>query len=300
MGRLFLRVGWIGLVLLCTGTRAIAQSAPYCAAGESPTFVLGFADLKSQVGDAMGDPIECEHTNPDNGDALQQTTTGLAFYRMATNTPTFTNGNEHWGLTESGLVTWTGNDIDPPGVVVPAATAPPSPAPVGATTTPTATVAPTSMATPTPIPTVTATATPAAARYTGRPQDLLFPVTDLGAGWSVSMQTQDAANQFSSGGLHTSYGNSSQRTNSYVSSYVEVYNDVPSAVAGWKDLVNSLPAGGQPIPTCDTGLAIPNSDGSVLLACRIKNVDLIVNFATTTVAMRALQDMIDRVNAQAH
>jgi hypothetical protein len=87
----------------------------YCSAGSSPEFVFGFAALKSQLGDGMGMPIECEHANPDNGDTLQQTSTGLSFYRKSTNTPTFTNGWDHWGLTTAGLVYWTGSSIDPPG-----------------------------------------------------------------------------------------------------------------------------------------------------------------------------------------
>src|SRR5215204_387851 len=97
---------------------ASAAASPNCQLGQAPEFVLGFAALQQSVGQAMGDPIECEHANPANGDTLQQTTTGLAFYRKATNTSTFTNGSEHWGLTSSGLVFWTGSSIDPPGSVV--------------------------------------------------------------------------------------------------------------------------------------------------------------------------------------
>ena len=95
---------------------ALAQSAPFCQAGASPGFVLGFADLTTRVGDAIGDAIECEHANPANGDTLQKTTTGLSFYRKATNTPTFTDGFNHWALISTGqVVTWTGSSIDPPG-----------------------------------------------------------------------------------------------------------------------------------------------------------------------------------------
>jgi hypothetical protein len=45
---------------------------------------------------------------------LQETSTGLAFYRASTNTPTFTDGFQHWALTAFGLVNWTGAAIDPP------------------------------------------------------------------------------------------------------------------------------------------------------------------------------------------
>ena len=94
---------------------ASALAAPFCGPGETPQFRFGFAHLKSLLGETMGQPIECEHANPENGDTLQQTSTGLSFYRKATNTPTFTDGWTHWAWTAQGLVTWTGSDIDPPG-----------------------------------------------------------------------------------------------------------------------------------------------------------------------------------------
>jgi len=39
-----------------------ALPAPYCPPGEAPRFVLGFAELKRELGDVMGEPVECEHT----------------------------------------------------------------------------------------------------------------------------------------------------------------------------------------------------------------------------------------------
>lgn len=99
---------------------ALAQSAPFCAPGSAPTFVQGFAQLKARLGDIMGDPLECEHTDGSNGDVLQQTTTGLSFWRKATNTATFTDGYRHWALTSRGLLTWEGASIDPPATARPA------------------------------------------------------------------------------------------------------------------------------------------------------------------------------------
>ena len=98
---------------------APAGAAPHCSPGQQPEFVFGFAHLKTLLGDKMGDPIECEHANPENGDTLQNTTTGLAFYRKSTNTPTFTNGWDHWAWTIGGLVYWTGSAVDPPGSAAP-------------------------------------------------------------------------------------------------------------------------------------------------------------------------------------
>jgi hypothetical protein len=88
--------------------------APGACPFVTPRFVLGFATLDEQIGPTMGNPVECEHANPENGDTLQKTTTGLAFYRKNTNTPTFTNGTEHWALASEGVVYWTGDSIDPP------------------------------------------------------------------------------------------------------------------------------------------------------------------------------------------
>jgi len=112
---------------------AFAQTSNACASGESPRYVLGFANLEDHVGAAMGAPLTCEFPDPNGtGDVHQQTTRGLAFWRKSTNTPTFTNGWQHWGRTSLGWVEWTGSSIDPPGSAV-AGTAPaivPSTAPV--------------------------------------------------------------------------------------------------------------------------------------------------------------------------
>lgn len=87
--------------------------APFCAAGQVPEFVMGFATLRAQVGAAMGQPVDCEHPNPENGDSLQTTTTGLAIYERATGVMRFTDGYRHWALTSDGLVAWEG-DAPPP------------------------------------------------------------------------------------------------------------------------------------------------------------------------------------------
>ncbi|MFN8637058.1 MAG: hypothetical protein U0893_24690 [Chloroflexota bacterium] len=91
-----------------------ATSGNFCRPGESPKFQFGFLALKELLGDVMGDPVECEHPNSANGDTLQRTTRGLVYYRKATNTPTFTNGAEHWAITPRGLLYWVGPAVDPP------------------------------------------------------------------------------------------------------------------------------------------------------------------------------------------
>jgi hypothetical protein len=98
-----------------TPTTAAADSINICPPGKAPQFVFGFADLSSRLTDWMGAPTTCEFPDPKGtGDVHQRTQNGLAFWRKSTNTPTFTNGSEHWALGNRGLVYWTGSSIDPP------------------------------------------------------------------------------------------------------------------------------------------------------------------------------------------
>jgi hypothetical protein len=96
---------------------AEAAAAPFCPPGQAARFVLGFAELKHQLGDTIGEPLECEHPNPANGDTLQQTSTGLAMYRPSTGELNFTDGWHHWALAPGGLVAWEGQD-SPPATVI--------------------------------------------------------------------------------------------------------------------------------------------------------------------------------------
>lgn len=94
--------------------RAPAAVAPFCAPGQTPAYQFGFAALHARLGDLMGEPLECEHVSTADGDTLQRTTRGLAYYRKATNTPAFTDGWRHWALTDAGLLAWEGEEVDPP------------------------------------------------------------------------------------------------------------------------------------------------------------------------------------------
>ena len=88
---------------------------PYCRAGEVPQCRFGFARLQAQLGARMGSPTSCEYDDPaGSGDTLQNTSTGLATYRVRGDTPTFTSGFEHWAITAEGTVYWTGDSVDPP------------------------------------------------------------------------------------------------------------------------------------------------------------------------------------------
>ena len=94
------RAGPIGLcsgLLLCV---ALFLGAPSVWAADCK-FVLGFATLKALIDEAagpdkVGQCLENERFNPENGDALQQTTGGLLVWRKADNWTAFTDGYRTW------------------------------------------------------------------------------------------------------------------------------------------------------------------------------------------------------------
>jgi hypothetical protein len=94
---------------------AEVPTQPYCAPGEKPQFRFGFATLSTRLSDTMGKATSCEYADPrGSGDTLQTTEHGLGIYRQGSDTPTFTNGSDHWALVPDGLVYWSGDTVDPP------------------------------------------------------------------------------------------------------------------------------------------------------------------------------------------
>ena len=67
--------------------------APAVAA---PEFKMGFGVLASMIPSLAGTPLEDEQHNPQNGDGLQRTTTGLMVWRKADNWTAFTDGATTW------------------------------------------------------------------------------------------------------------------------------------------------------------------------------------------------------------
>jgi formylglycine-generating enzyme required for sulfatase activity len=82
------------------------QNETYCPSDQTPQFNDGFAFLKQQLGEDMGDPISCEYYD-EAGNAYQMTTTGQAIYLKQTNTSAFVRGNQYWAWTAEGLVNQT-------------------------------------------------------------------------------------------------------------------------------------------------------------------------------------------------
>jgi hypothetical protein len=121
-------VSSVALLMVSSATFTIttmAQSAPFCAEAQSVDWLDAFAPLSEQLGDAMGEPVECPHPTSDSGDTVQQTSTGLAILRMPSGLPSFTDGTTRWALTaDQGLVSWMGTSLDPPRRELPCRTLP--------------------------------------------------------------------------------------------------------------------------------------------------------------------------------
>lgn len=86
-----------GLLLLCA-TLFLGASPAWAA---DCKFVLGFATLKALIDevegpDTVGQCLENEHFNPEQGNALQRTTGGLLVWRKADNRAAFTDGYRTW------------------------------------------------------------------------------------------------------------------------------------------------------------------------------------------------------------
>jgi len=88
--------------------RADAASTPLCTPDRA-NFAYGLANLKLQLGEVMGEPLECERAVDSEGNTVQLTTTGLAAYEQRTQTVTFTDGWRHWAFARGRLVTWDGD-----------------------------------------------------------------------------------------------------------------------------------------------------------------------------------------------
>jgi hypothetical protein len=93
-------------VLVALAVLVLAPALP-SAADDPPQFRLGFKLLSDQIPTIVGEPLEEEHHNPLNGDALQMTTSGLMVWRKSDNWTAFTTGWRSWvngplGLQERG------------------------------------------------------------------------------------------------------------------------------------------------------------------------------------------------------
>jgi hypothetical protein len=99
----------VGLLPGPPGAQAVAPAAPDTTS--APTFLLGFATFRDQLGGPIGSPVENEHGTPSTCDTQQLTTSGLAYWRCSTNTMSFAafpDGLHHWALVAGQIVEWVG------------------------------------------------------------------------------------------------------------------------------------------------------------------------------------------------
>jgi peptidoglycan/xylan/chitin deacetylase (PgdA/CDA1 family) len=64
------------------------------------------AALQAALGDAIGQPLDCERVIDTAGDTVQTTSTGTAWYAIATSAATFSDGYHRWVLEPRGLSYW--------------------------------------------------------------------------------------------------------------------------------------------------------------------------------------------------
>jgi len=95
--------GALALVLFIAVLPVVARGQAFCDDGQPLSPGTAYVALEPVLGDALGEPLECEHATTD-GDLVQATTSGLVVYQADTNAPSFTNGQEHWALVDGQLI----------------------------------------------------------------------------------------------------------------------------------------------------------------------------------------------------
>jgi len=83
------------ILAIMTSIAVLLPTSPRMASAATCRFVLGFARLQAAM-PATGDCLANEYYNPQNGDALQETTNGLLVWRKADNVVAFTDGYRSW------------------------------------------------------------------------------------------------------------------------------------------------------------------------------------------------------------
>jgi peptidoglycan/xylan/chitin deacetylase (PgdA/CDA1 family) len=95
----------LAAIVLATGPVVTADSVSAqtdCAVQFGP----GMLTLRGMVGEAMGQPLDCELPTDLAGDTIQTTSTGTAWYTVNDNAETFTDGYHRWVLGSGGLMYW--------------------------------------------------------------------------------------------------------------------------------------------------------------------------------------------------
>lgn len=156
-----------------------AASMPAVNAQPSCRFVLGFATLRDLIGaQKVGQCLEDEHFNLENGNSEQQTSGGLMVWRKVDNFTAFTDGATSWINGPNGLqsrpnrdrFSWEKDPVRPSAATEPASVqvaAPGAAASQRPTGEATATLTPTPTPAPRIVPTFTPTPSPVPTQETG-------------------------------------------------------------------------------------------------------------------------------------
>jgi hypothetical protein len=124
------RAAALTLAVLLGGLVSVA-APPSGGAQEACYFTLGFKALRDQIADRVGQCLENERFNLENGNAEQRTSGGLLVWRKADNWTAFTDGRTTWINGPQGLVSRpnAGPLFPWEAAAPPAASPPPGPAP---------------------------------------------------------------------------------------------------------------------------------------------------------------------------
>lgn len=114
----------------------IVSVVPRSTGAADCQFVLGFKALRDLVPEVVGDCRADQHYNPENGDALQESSRGLLVWRKADNFTAFTDGYRSWVNGPYGIqqrlnterFDWERAEGTPGSIPAPTPTATPAPA----------------------------------------------------------------------------------------------------------------------------------------------------------------------------
>jgi peptidoglycan/xylan/chitin deacetylase (PgdA/CDA1 family) len=89
-------------------TTSLIASVPPAVARADCVVAFGpdMAGLQAAIGDAIGQPLDCEHETDSAGDTIQVTSTGTVWYTITTSAAMFTDGYHRWVLEPRGLSYW--------------------------------------------------------------------------------------------------------------------------------------------------------------------------------------------------
>jgi peptidoglycan/xylan/chitin deacetylase (PgdA/CDA1 family) len=108
-----MRLVFIPLAAVVTVLTGLAGPSPTAGADCLVRFDLHMIDLRADIGEAMGQPLDCEHALDAAGDTIQPTSTGTAWYTRYNSTSIFTDGYQRWVLDPTGLRYWGTPDAVP-------------------------------------------------------------------------------------------------------------------------------------------------------------------------------------------